>query len=188
MSTTSRTHVFPALNIQSLAFCKTYRIWVVWDRHWSLIVFPALCTLGYVGACIPSIFELHQTSNEKRSHGHQRYPAVCSISSGREPLRQCCTASHHHHCRVHLDVSLLASLYILPLLKYFAEPTYTAQVRIELAVHTPSKLTLDYQSRVDRLSNMDEQQGTEARSHTTWDGPNGMSNHAACKMYLLTPS
>ncbi|KAI0362930.1 hypothetical protein BV20DRAFT_959328 [Pilatotrama ljubarskyi] len=26
----------------------TYRIWVVWDRRVSLIIFPALCTLGYV--------------------------------------------------------------------------------------------------------------------------------------------
>ncbi|KAI9068558.1 hypothetical protein FKP32DRAFT_1561435 [Trametes sanguinea] len=26
----------------------TYRIWVVWDRRWSFIVFPSLCTLGYV--------------------------------------------------------------------------------------------------------------------------------------------
>ncbi|KAJ2990813.1 hypothetical protein NUW54_g8366 [Trametes sanguinea] len=26
----------------------TYRIWVVWDRRWSFIIFPSLCTLGYV--------------------------------------------------------------------------------------------------------------------------------------------
>ncbi|KAI9058935.1 hypothetical protein FKP32DRAFT_1580778 [Trametes sanguinea] len=36
----------------------TYRIWVVWDRRWSLIVFPALSTLAYVvlGVSVVQLF------------------------------------------------------------------------------------------------------------------------------------
>ncbi|CDO75938.1 hypothetical protein BN946_scf184873.g27 [Trametes cinnabarina] len=36
----------------------TYRIWVVWDRRWTLIVFPTLCTLAYVvlGISVVQVF------------------------------------------------------------------------------------------------------------------------------------
>ncbi|KAI0660073.1 hypothetical protein C8Q70DRAFT_932979 [Cubamyces menziesii] len=36
----------------------TYRIWIVWDRRWPFIVFPALCTLGYIalGASVVQLF------------------------------------------------------------------------------------------------------------------------------------
>ncbi|KAI0631824.1 hypothetical protein C8Q77DRAFT_1074777 [Trametes polyzona] len=38
----------------------TYRIWVVWERRWSLIVFPVLCTLGYT-AMGNSVIQLYAT-------------------------------------------------------------------------------------------------------------------------------
>ncbi|KAI0324336.1 hypothetical protein GY45DRAFT_1263011 [Cubamyces sp. BRFM 1775] len=36
----------------------TYRIWIVWDRRWPFIVFPALCTLAYIalGASVVQLF------------------------------------------------------------------------------------------------------------------------------------
>ncbi|KAI0357205.1 hypothetical protein OH77DRAFT_141975 [Trametes cingulata] len=44
----------------------TYRIWVVWDRRLSLIVFPALCTLGYVAMGI-SVIQLFASYAPKES-------------------------------------------------------------------------------------------------------------------------
>ncbi|KAH9850459.1 hypothetical protein C2E23DRAFT_311580 [Lenzites betulinus] len=44
----------------------TYRIWVVWDRRWSMIVFPALCTLGYTAMGI-SVIQLFATYKPNES-------------------------------------------------------------------------------------------------------------------------
>ncbi|KAI0363450.1 hypothetical protein BV20DRAFT_144330 [Pilatotrama ljubarskyi] len=33
----------------------TYRIWTVWDRRWSMIVFPALCTIAYTALGISMV-------------------------------------------------------------------------------------------------------------------------------------
>ncbi|KAI0820898.1 hypothetical protein BC628DRAFT_817017 [Trametes gibbosa] len=44
----------------------TYRIWVVWDRRWSLIVFPILCTLGYVAMGV-SVIQLYATYKPNES-------------------------------------------------------------------------------------------------------------------------
>ncbi|KAI0641673.1 hypothetical protein C8Q79DRAFT_1030360 [Trametes meyenii] len=38
----------------------TYRIWVVWDRRWPMIVFPTLCTMAYAAMGI-SVVELFAT-------------------------------------------------------------------------------------------------------------------------------
>ncbi|KAI0764238.1 hypothetical protein BD413DRAFT_673558 [Trametes elegans] len=52
----------------------TYRIWVVWDRRWPLIVFPALCTLGYVamGTSVVQLFAVYSSGESLFVHAAQR--------------------------------------------------------------------------------------------------------------------
>ncbi|KAI0327852.1 hypothetical protein GY45DRAFT_1256114 [Cubamyces sp. BRFM 1775] len=52
----------------------TYRIWVVWDRRLSMIVFPMLCTLGYVamGISVIQLFAIYTPMESIFVHAAQR--------------------------------------------------------------------------------------------------------------------
>ncbi|KAL1942174.1 hypothetical protein VTO73DRAFT_6238 [Trametes versicolor] len=52
----------------------TYRIWVVWDRRWSLIIFPTLCTLGYVamGISVIQLFAVYRPGESPFVNAAQR--------------------------------------------------------------------------------------------------------------------
>ncbi|KAI0660066.1 hypothetical protein C8Q70DRAFT_1044615 [Cubamyces menziesii] len=52
----------------------TYRIWVVWDRRLSMIVFPMLCTLGYVamGISVIQLFAIYTPHESIFIHAAQR--------------------------------------------------------------------------------------------------------------------
>ncbi|KAI0641675.1 hypothetical protein C8Q79DRAFT_918868 [Trametes meyenii] len=52
----------------------TYRIWVVWDRRLSLIIFPTLCTLGYaaMGISVIQLFASYVPGESIFIHAAQR--------------------------------------------------------------------------------------------------------------------
>ncbi|KAH9896050.1 hypothetical protein C8Q73DRAFT_665064 [Cubamyces lactineus] len=52
----------------------TYRIWVVWDRRLSMIVFPTLCTLSYVamGISVIQLFAIYTPHESIFVHAAQR--------------------------------------------------------------------------------------------------------------------